>query len=190
MHAPGDIAFFDRFARYYERVTPATDERALRAGLALCDRDIERVIDVGGGTGRAVRVLDAPERIVVDAAGGMLTEVHRLGLDCVRGDGATLPFAEKSVDAVVIVDALHHFADKAGALEEAARVLRPGGVLVCREFDRSTIRGQIVVAWEHLIGFDSEFFTPEELAAAVERAGLHAAIPARGFGFTVAGVKR
>jgi ubiquinone/menaquinone biosynthesis C-methylase UbiE len=190
MHAPGDVALFDRFARYYERFSPATNERALRAGLALADRDIERVIDVGGGTGRAARTLDASECVVVDAAGGMLDEARQQGLDGVRADAATLPIADRSVDAVVIVDALHHVADQAGALAEADRVLRPGGVLVCREFDRATVRGQVLVAWEHLVGFDSEFFTPEELAAAVDRTGLDAAIPARGFGFTVAGVKR
>lgn len=190
MHPPGDVALFDRFAHLYERFMPATDERALRAGLALTDRDVERVLDVGGGTGRAARVLDAPERIVVDAAGGMLAEARKQRLDCVRADGAALPFAEECVDAVVIVDALHHIADQAGALAEAKRVLRPGGVLVCREFDRATFRGQALVAWEGLAGFDSEFFTPEELAAAVERAGLDAAIPSRKFGFTVAGVKR
>lgn len=190
MHAPGDVALFDRFAHLYERFMPSTDERALRAGLALGERDVERVIDVGGGTGRATRVLDAPERIVVDAAGGMLEEAHKHDLDGVRADAATLPFPDETVDAVVIVDALHHIADQAGALAEAERVLRPGGVLVCREFDRATVRGQALAAGEHLVGFDSEFFTPEELAGAVERTGLDAAIPARGFGFTVAGVKR
>lgn len=190
MHAPADVALFDRFARYYERFMPSTDERALRAGLALAERDIERILDVGGGTGRAARVLDASQRVVVDAAPGMLAEARRRGLECVTADGATLPFADGSVDAVVIVDALHHVADQTGALTEAERVLRPGGVLVCREFDRATFRGQTLVTWERLVGFDSEFFTPEELAAAVERTGLDAAVPARGFGFTVAGVKR
>ncbi|EMA45636.1 methyl transferase-like protein [Halococcus morrhuae DSM 1307] len=190
MHAPGDVALFERVARYYERFSPATNERALRAGLALADRDIDRALDVGGGTGRAARVLDSPERVVVDAAGEMLAEARRVGLDCVRGDGATLPVADDSVDAVVIVDALHHISDRAGALAEAERVLRPGGVVVCREFNRATVRGQALAAGEHIVGFDSEFFTPEELARAVERTGLDAAIPDRGFGFTVAGVKR
>ena len=190
MHAPGDVALFDRFAHLYERFMPSTDERALQAGLALADRDVERVLDVGGGTGRAARVLDVPQRIVIDAAGGMLAEARKRRLDCVRADAATLPIAEESIDAVVIVDALHHVADQTSALAEAKRVLRPGGVLVCREFDRATFRGQALVAWERLVGFDSEFFTPEELAAAVERVGLDAAVPSRKFGFTVAGVKR
>jgi len=190
MHTPGDVAYFERFARQYERFMPATDERALRAGLALAERDIERVVDVGGGTGRAVRAIDVPERIVVDAAHGMLGEARRLGLDGVRADGASLPFADGTIDAVFIVDALHHVADRTGALAEASRVLRPGGVLVCLEFDRATLRGRALVAIEHLVGFDSEFFTPEELAAGVENAGLDAAVPSRGFGYTVAGVKR
>lgn len=190
MHTPGDVAYFERFARQYERFMPSTDERALRAGLALADRDIERVVDVGGGTGRAVRTIDVPVRIVVDAANEMVREAQRVGLDGVRADGASLPFADESLDAVLIVDALHHVADRTGALAEARRVLRPGGVLVCREFDRATLRGRALVVAEHLAGFDSEFFTPEELAAGVENAGLDAAVPSRGFGYTVAGVKR
>ncbi|PSQ46451.1 methyltransferase type 11, partial [Halobacteriales archaeon SW_12_67_38] len=74
MHTPGDVAYFERFARQYERFMPSTDERALRAGLALADREVERVVDVGGGTGRAVRTIDVPVRIVVDAAHGMVRE--------------------------------------------------------------------------------------------------------------------
>ena len=190
MQSPGDVARFDRFARHYERLMPASDARPIRAGLALADREIDRVLDVGGGTGRAVRALGIPERIVVDAAPGMLAEARRRGLRTVRGDAARLPFADASVDAVLIVDALHHVADQTGALAEAERVLRPGGVLVCREFDRATFLGLLLVAGEHLVGFDSEFFTPDELAFAVERVGLTAATPVRGFGFTVAGVKR
>ena len=190
MHAPADISRFDRFARYYDRFAPTADASALRAGLAIADREIERIIDVGGGTGHAARALDLPERIVVDAAGSMLHEARRHGFECVRADAATLPFADESVDAVVIADALHHIGDQAGALAAGARVLRPGGVVVCREFDRATLLGRLLVAFEGLVGFESSFFTPEELAFAIERTGLDAAIPNRGFGFTVAGVKR
>ena len=190
MQPPGDVARFDRFARHYERLMPASDVGPIRAGLVLADRELHRVLDVGGGTGRAVRALGVPERVVVDAAPGMLAEARRRGLGCVLGDAARLPVADASVDAVLIVDALHHVADQTGALAEAERVLRPGGVLVCREFDRSTLPGLLLATGERLVGFDSEFFTPDELAFAVERVGLDAAIPVRGFGFTVAGVKR
>jgi demethylmenaquinone methyltransferase/2-methoxy-6-polyprenyl-1,4-benzoquinol methylase len=190
MHTPGDIALFDRFARLYGALMPAANDRPLRAGLALAERDVERVLDVGGGTGRAARAIDAPVRVVVDPSAGMLAGARAAGLDCVRADGAALPIPAASVDAVVIVDALHHVADQTGLLGEAQRVLRPGGVLVVREFDRATLLGRALVAAEHLVGFDSQFFTPEELAARVERAGLDAAVPDRGFGFTAVGIAR
>jgi len=185
-----DIAWFDRFARPYEWLMPGTDPDALAGGLALADRDVERALDVGGGTGRAARVLPTVDTVVVDPAEGMLREARRHGRTAVRGDAAHLPVADESVDAVLVVDALHHVPDQVGALAEAARVLREGGVLVIREFDRATLRGRALVAAEHLVGFDSRFFTPDELVAEVRRAGLDPAVPDRGFGFTVAGVKR
>jgi demethylmenaquinone methyltransferase/2-methoxy-6-polyprenyl-1,4-benzoquinol methylase len=135
-------------------------------------------------------VLERPERVVVDASRSMLERARSHGLATLQADGGHLPVRDDSVDAVLIVDALHHIPDQVGTLEEAARVLRPGGVLVIREFDRATIPGRLLVAAEHAVGFDSSFFTPDELAFAVERAGLDVGVPQRGFGFTVVGVRR
>lgn len=185
-----DVSWFDRFARPYDWLMPGTDVDALRAGLSMAERDIERVLDVGGGSGRATRVLKGPERIVVDASAGMLAQARRHGLEGLQADAGHLPVRDETVDAILVVDALHHIPDQVGALEEAARVLRPGGVLVVREFDRATLPGRLLVGAEHAIGFDSSFFTPDELAAAVDRAGLDSAIPDRGFGYTVVGVRR
>ncbi|MCZ6523927.1 MAG: methyltransferase domain-containing protein, partial [Alphaproteobacteria bacterium] len=51
-----------------------------------------------------------------------------------HGDMDKLPLASESFDAVVFHQVLH-FADKpAGALAEAARVLRPGGRLAVADF--------------------------------------------------------
>lgn len=185
-----DVSLFDRFARAYDLLMPGANVGALRAGLSLAERDLDRILDVGGGTGRAARVITGADRAVVDASRGMLREASRHGLGTIQGDAAHLPVRTESVDAVLVVDALHHLPDQVGALEEAARVLRPGGVLVVREFNRATVPGRLLVTIEHLAGFDSQFYTPDELSAAVARAGLDAAVPDRGFGFTVAGVRR
>ncbi|WP_332898981.1 class I SAM-dependent methyltransferase [Haladaptatus sp. CMSO5] len=186
---PGrDVTLFDRFASAYERAMPAADRATLEAGLSRATRPIERVLDVGGGTGRASRALTATERIVVDAARGMLAEARTHGLDVAQGDATRLPVATDSVDAVVIVDALHHMPNHRAVVREAARVVRPGGVVVIREFNPETLRGGALVALERLVGFDSTFDTPHELAGLVKAAGLEPTVPETGFGYTVVGV--
>ncbi|WP_135302488.1 class I SAM-dependent methyltransferase [Haloarcula amylovorans] len=184
----GDVGRFDRFAWAYDRVMPPARASKLRRGLTTADRDIHRVLDVGGGSGRAVRALDLPRRVVVDAAPGMLRQARRHGLDAVVGDAGRLPIATASVDAVLIVDALHHMGAVEDVLTEARRVLRPGGVLVVREFDPRTLRGRAVVAAEHLVGFESTFFRPDELATRMATAEFAPHVVERGFGYTVAGV--
>jgi demethylmenaquinone methyltransferase/2-methoxy-6-polyprenyl-1,4-benzoquinol methylase len=188
--AVGDVATFDRFARVYDVVMPSARRAKLDAGLALADRPIERLVDVGGGPGRAARATDAPERIVVDPARGMLGRARTHGMEAVRGDGSRLPVRDSAVDAVVVSDALHHIADQRGVLQEARRVLRPGGVLVIREFDPTTFRGRALVAAERVWGFDSTFTSPDALSADVAAVGLDATVVERGFGYTVAGVRQ
>ncbi|MFC6862558.1 class I SAM-dependent methyltransferase [Halomicroarcula sp. GCM10025817] len=185
MHA--DVDRFDRFARAYDLVMPRARVSKLRAGLAVADREIVRALDVGGGPGRAVRRLDVPERTVVDAAPGMIARARENGVAGVVGDATRLPVRTAAVDAVFVVDALHHIRDVDAVFAEAARVLRPGGVLVVREFDPTTVRGRGLVAAERLVGFDSAFYTPSDLTAAMSAAGLTPAVVERGFAYTVAG---
>lgn len=183
-----DVASFDRWARWYDITSPGLDRDVLAAGLRFADRDVERVLDLAGGTGRAARSVDA-EAVVVDAARGMLREARENGLATVQGDAARLPVRDEVVDAVVVVDALHHVHDARAALAEARRVLRPGGALVVREFDPTTLRGRLLAAAEHLYGFESTFRSADELAALVEDAGMTTFLPDRGFEYTVVGVR-
>jgi SAM-dependent methyltransferase len=48
----------------------------------------------------------------------------------IPGDATALPVPDDSADAVIMVSVLHQVADWRKALDEAARVLRPGGRLV------------------------------------------------------------
>ncbi|NEU57335.1 class I SAM-dependent methyltransferase [Halorussus sp. MSC15.2] len=186
-HALGDTATFDRTARFYDWFAPTPDAAEFRDALSFADREVERVLDVGGGTGRGASALGVSERIVADAAEGMTQQARRNGFEAVRADAATLPFAAEGVDAVLVVDALHHFGDYERAVAEAARVLRPGGVLVIREIDPTSLVGRVVEVGEHLYGFDSTFFAPEDLGRAVADAGLDARFRTSGFEYTVVG---
>lgn len=181
-----DVAAFDAVAPVYDLFMPGTDETVLRKGLACADRDVERVVEVGGGSGRVAREVGAA---VVDPARGMLERARGRGLETAQGTAESLPLADGSVDAVLVVDAFHHFADHEAALDEAARALAPGGVLVIREFDRSTVRGRWLARSERLVGFDSRFYTAAGLEAAIARTGLDARPVEYGFGMTVVGVK-
>lgn len=184
----GDIRVFDRFARLYDLVMPSARQSKLTAGLAYAQRDVERIVDVAGGSGRGVLAADVAERLVVDAAGGMVKRAQAKGLGAVQGDVTRLPLCGESVDAVLIVDALHHIGDRDSAVMEAARVLRPGGVFVIVDFDPTTVRGRALVAGEHAMGFDSRFEPPRALAARMRHAGFDAAVVEDGFGYVVAGI--
>lgn len=187
--AIGDVRHFEWFAPVYDLVMPAADTATFERAFDRATRPIDRVLDVGGGTGRAARALSSPERIVVDPASGMLTRARRHDLAAVRGDGSRLPVRAESVDAVTIVDALHHIADRRGALAEAYRALRPGGVVVIFDFDPSTLRGRLLTLAEQLVLFDSTFAPPDVLCEMLESAGFEAETIDRGFTVTVVGRK-
>lgn len=51
-------------------------------------------------------------------------------LSMVRADATSLPFADQSVDAALLLDVIEHLENPAAVLAEVARVLRPGGALI------------------------------------------------------------
>jgi len=186
--APGDLPYFDRMAPVYDLFMPAADAETFAAAFDRADRPIERVLDVGGGTGRAARAIDAPRRVVFDASAEMLARVPE-EIETVRGDALEPPFRPESVDAALIVDAFHHLPEGQQVLAAVATLLRPGGVLVVAEFDPSTLRGRVLEVGEHLIGMESQFCTPADLVTALSEAGLDSAVIESGFGYAVAGTK-
>lgn len=101
------------------------------------------VLEIGGGSGAmAARILDDAfptddltvtvtdfDPVMVDAA---KRNLHRFGdrFTATTADATALPFPDESFDVVISLLMLHHVIDWEGALADAARVLRPGGVLV------------------------------------------------------------
>jgi demethylmenaquinone methyltransferase/2-methoxy-6-polyprenyl-1,4-benzoquinol methylase len=200
-HGPGDVRFFNRVAPLYDRLMPSASADALSEGLALSRRPVDTVLDVAGGTGRAARALSrlvdtAGDRsdaartsgvVVVDQALEMLRVARRRGHDCVAADATRLPVSDDGVDAVTVVDALHHVRDQRALVREARRVVAPGGVVVVADFDPTTLRGTALVALEDAVGFDSTFSTPDDLARFLDAEGLDARVVDSGFGYVVAG---
>lgn len=186
----GDAWFFDWFAPVYDRLMPSADRAAIEAGFDRGSIEVETVLDVAGGSGRIARTLvPAYDVTVFDLSRSMLGQARRHGLDGVQVDATRLPVRDGVVDGVVIADAYHHLVHPAEVLEEVERILRPGGVLVVREFNPGTIRGKSIELGERALRWPSEFRSPPALAADLEAAGLDAYVLDEGFDYTVAGVK-
>jgi SAM-dependent methyltransferase len=107
--------------------------------LDVRDRD---VLDVGCGEGMLVRRLASvgaravgidPSTVVLERA--RRTEPSDKPTRFVEGAAEALPFPYRSIDTVVFFNSLHHVPLESmdAALAEAARVLRPGGVLYVQE---------------------------------------------------------
>ncbi|GAA3345771.1 hypothetical protein GCM10020358_54070 [Amorphoplanes nipponensis] len=132
-----------------------------------------RIVDVGGATGvyagplaeagYTVRVVD-PVPAHVAAAGALP------GVSAVQGDARDLPEPGASADAVLLFGPLYHLperADRITAWREAARVVRPGGV----------VAGAVISRFASLLdGFVRGYHAEPEFPPIVRRAlrdGVH-----------------
>lgn len=186
--AGGDVWFFDRVAPFYHLFMPSAKRAILEAGLDHATRPVDRVIDLGGGTGRAAVAIGSFDPVVMDASLAMLKRVPG-DLSPVQASATRLPMVDKAVDAIVVVDAFHHLPSHDDVIDEMIRVLRPGGVVVIRDFDPTTIRGRAVETMEHLITMRSRFVSAPELSDRLDRAGLESSVIESGFAYTVVGLK-
>lgn len=105
---------------------------AMLAGFAR-HIGVTSILDVGAGTGRALKLLQAylPEvRIVGVEPVSALREVgHASGIgrdNLVEGSGYALPFEDNSFDLVIETGVLHHLAEPAIAVREMCRVAKRG----------------------------------------------------------------
>jgi demethylmenaquinone methyltransferase/2-methoxy-6-polyprenyl-1,4-benzoquinol methylase len=114
----------------------------------LAPRPGQRLLDVAGGTGdisfrflkRAGRghatVLDLTEPMLVEGRKRAEAASMADSLDWVVGDAMALPFPDNSFDVYTISFGIRNVTRPQVALNEAFRVLRPGGRLMVLEFSQ------------------------------------------------------
>jgi len=132
-----DSIAFDRAADFYDetRAFPPGEEGFAAAALARAGglTGQQRVLEFGIGTGRvALPLLPHVRQLVgLDLARPMMERLRakdtsgRIAL--AEGDATRMPFAPASFDAVLSVHVLHLIPNWQAAVNEAARVLNPGG---------------------------------------------------------------
>lgn len=148
------------------------------------------VLDVGCGTGinllEIARALGPCRSLVgVDLSPGMLEIARRkaaaAGLEATFsvGDAESLELPDASFDLVVCNSVYHWFPDRARAISELARVLRPGGQLLLATLAFPGYEEWIELvdaAWKKLYGRTSEALpdmpTPFELTILLRASGL------------------
>jgi len=128
-------AMFDRLAPSYERmnrvISLGQDRRWRRHAVESLSLPLgSLVLDLACGTADLCRDLDAygQRAIGLDFSEGMLHNA-RTDAPLVRGDAASLPFPDGSIDGIICGFALRNFVDLGTVFRECARVLRPGGRL-------------------------------------------------------------
>ncbi|MDP9240750.1 MAG: demethylmenaquinone methyltransferase [Actinomycetota bacterium] len=191
---------FDGVAPRYDRTNSVLSfglDRSWRrlTRQAMAARPGERVLDLAAGTAVSTveLVRSGATVIACDFSLGMLKAGRGRGVPLIAGDALALPFADGAFDAVTIAFGLRNVADVGQALQEMARVTRPGGRLVVCEFSRPTLPAFRTVYLEYLMRAlpevarrvssnpDAYVYLAESIRAWPEQASLAARIGAAGW---------
>jgi ubiquinone/menaquinone biosynthesis C-methylase UbiE len=182
---------YDRSARAYDQTAGGIYLRALRGLLPYVNlAPSPSILDVGCGTAinllEAARVLGPCGRLVgVDLSAGMLdvarAKAAAAGVQAsfLVGDAEALELEDSAFDLVICNSAYHWFPDRARAVRELSRVLRPGGQLLLASIAEPGYEewiGAVNGVWTDLFGLACPAFPPmptaAELKAHVGASGL------------------
>ena len=156
-------------------------------GAVMGGREHGRILDAACGGGLVSHPLAAAGFSVlgVDLAPGAVEAARARtpeGADAtfVVGDAAALPADDGAFDAVLLLAMLEHVESTPAVLAEAARVVRPGGVVIFHTFNRTPLAWLLAIhgfkfvvrdAPEHIHVYRL-FQSPATLTARCEAAGL------------------
>jgi SAM-dependent methyltransferase len=147
--------------------------------------DGDRVLDLGTGSGYALRALAESTEMArgygLDGAPEMARNAREYALEAapnaelgfVVGDFGALPFATDSLDHAFTMEAFYYSANPHETLREVARVLKPGGTFYCGvNYYEENVHSH---DWQDTISVDMTRWGAADYRAAFRDAGLHVA---------------
>lgn len=188
--------YFARNAARWEEIRSLyVSEEAVEAAVlaAAGEGPFERVVDLGTGSGRMLRLFGrrAKRTVGLDLSQQMLniarSEAARAGLEGCElrhGDVFDTRLPARWADLVVVHQVLHYLSDPGAAVAEAARLVAPGGRLLIVDFAPHEFEFLRSEHQHRRLGF-----ADAEIGRWLEGAGLRAASPVKlppaGQGLTV-----
>lgn len=156
---------FEKWAHTYDRSW--LNEFVFFPSIRACQEEIARwqtgrgekpyrLLDVGCGTGTMLSLAAADpfaERLVgLDYTKEMVRRASRKfaesdfsdKLQVINGDSERLPFRDAAFDVLTCCNSFHHYPRQQAAIQEFARVLRPGGMLVLIDGFRDNVIGWVL----------------------------------------------
>lgn len=168
---------FNLIAPFYDQVIRPLETEELSRLLRLPVDGY--MLEAGGGTGRvASTLLPLVDKLVVcDLSRPMLQEAQNKGnLLLLQTRSECLPFADNCFDRILVVDALHHFSDQAGAVRDLLRILKPGGLLLIEEPDITHWQVKLIALFENLALMHSHMHNATEISKMIQACGIPAQI--------------
>jgi 2-polyprenyl-3-methyl-5-hydroxy-6-metoxy-1,4-benzoquinol methylase len=134
-----------------------------------------RLLDVGAYTGAlvAVSAQHGWSAVGVEPSRWAVSQAHVRGLAVLEGTLASVPFEDESFDVVTMFDVIEHVFDPLSLLQSAARLLKPGGIVVVHTMDAGSLTARLMGSrWPWLMEMHLHYFTRRTLSRALEQSGF------------------
>lgn len=175
---------FRLVAHFYDRLIKPNEDIVWKE--IICDKQFDKLLDVGGGTGRTTQyLLDCARKIYIsDLSFPMLTAAKSKNLFqeiCCSIENA--PFESSVFDCIVMIDAFHHLINQKKAIDQVLSLLKPGGIFILEEPDISHFRVKLIALGEKLLFMRSHFLKSEIIASWIDNSDFNVNVQSDGMNY-------